>query len=436
MNCYSKFCGDGVDNLSINDPELFQMLEQEHYRQQKSLILIASASVASLEVLTATSSDIMNVTLEGYPGNRFHAGTAYADEVEILAMNRAKKIFKAQYANVQPLSGALANNCILFGLLSPGDTLLGMDLASGGHLTHGANASITGKYFNAIHYGINKDAKIDYDQVQDLAIKHKPKIIIAGASSYSRLIDYEKFRKIADNVGSLLLADISHIAGLVATGVIPSPIDHAHFTTTSTYKQLYGPRGGIILMGKDYETVFNGKHLTKLINSAVFPGTQSTPDMASIAGKAAAFKKIDSVIFQEQMRNVCYFAKTLAKLFSERRYKIISGGTDNHMILIDIWASKGITGLIAEKALEKCNIIINKNMIPNDQYSPFITSGIRLGTNTIANLPHINEVLLAQMVNLIDDVLTKTKMIDEKTFELNEDIILETRKKIEMVVSP
>jgi glycine hydroxymethyltransferase len=423
-----------IKELSNNDTKLLSLLAKEHQRQNESLLMIAASSVASPEVLAASASDIMNVTLEGYVGNRFHAGTIVADEIELLAISRAKQIFGAEYVNVQPLSGTLANLSILFGFMSYKDKILSLALNSGGHLTHGASVSITGKYFDVIHYDLDAEGYINYEKVNLLAKEHQPKIIIAGASAYTRLIDYERFRKIADQTNSLLLADISHISGLIAAGVIPSPINYAHFTTTSTYKQLYGPRGGIICMGKDAARPYRGKKLSDYVNKAVFPGCQGTPDLSMIAAKAAAFKKVDTPSFKMQMQKVIQYADRIAELFKEKGYRLEAGGTDNHMILINILYSKQLSGLVAEKALEQCNIIINKNMLQNDKKPPSVCSGIRLGTNILASLDRINYDSLSQIVDLIDEILGHVVSINDREFRLDENFVIKVKKKVKSIL--
>ncbi|MFN8769616.1 MAG: serine hydroxymethyltransferase [Neisseriaceae bacterium] len=427
---YKEKYHQAIENLEQTDEELLSLLVQEDLRQQQSLLMIAASSIAFDEVLAASASNVMNVTLEGYVGHRFHGGTKVADKIETLAIERAKKIFKAQYVNVQPLSCSIANYSILFSFLAPGDTILSLSLSSGGHLTHGAPVSISGKYFNIVNYRLNQDGYIDYENVEYLAKLYRPKIIIAGASAYTRLIDYKRFREIADQVESFLLADISHISGLVAAGIIPSPIDYAHFTTTSTYKQLYGPHGGLICMGKDANMIYQKKKLSVLVDHAIFPMTQGTPDMSIVAAKAASFKKIDSLEFKLIMEKVVKYSKLLADLFIQKNYKVLTGGTDNHMIIIDILISKGLTGVIAEKALEKCNIIINKNIIPNDTKSAFITSGIRLGTNSIAIKDSITENTLTDIVDLIDHIFDFVKPIDDKQFTLDDEIILSASSQV------
>jgi glycine hydroxymethyltransferase len=361
-----------------------------------------------------------NVTTEGYPGHRFHAGCEVVDEIEQLAINRAKMAFSAKYANVQPHSGSTANEVVIFSLLKPGETVLGLELNRGGHLTHGSKASVIGRYFNAIGYGLSEEGFIDYDRVYELAMQYKPKLIISGASAYPREIDFKRFREIADEAGAYLLADISHIAGLVAAGEHPSSIDAAHFTTTSTYKQLYGPRGGLILMGRDYESPgpSGSGTLEQLIQKGVFPYFQGTPSLNSISAKARAFAMIMTPEFKQLAKRIVLDAKALAKRLVDKGHEVLTGGTDNHMILMDVRA-KGVTGVIAERAMEECNIIVNKNRIPGEKMSAMVTSGLRLGTNSLA-LRGMGEVEMSQCAELIDIVLSNVRALGDTEYELEE----------------
>lgn len=379
------FAQAAVAQLSAEDPLLYCLLEQEYQRQTNTLTLVAASSRATPAVLACEGSVVSNVTTEGYPGARFHAGCQVVDEIENLAVERAKKAFHACYANVQPHSGSSANMSVLLSLLKPGETILGQELSAGGHLTHGAKASLSGQHFHAVNYGVDAQGLIDYEQVYCLAQKHKPRMIICGASAYPRRIDFARFRAIADEVGALLLADISHIAGLVVAGEHPSPIDHAHITTTSTYKQLYGPRGGLILMGKDYEQLApDGKHtLAACIQRAVFPFFQGTPHLNTIAAKARTLAWIRSPGFSLLARRIIHCAQTLADTLTQLQYRVLTGGTDNHLVLLDVGACN-LTGVAVERALEACNIIVNKNRIPGDTQPATIASGIRLGTNDVA----------------------------------------------------
>lgn len=402
----SDFAQQGIKLLSQNDPVLFALLEQEYQRQTNSLSMIASASIAAPSVLACEGTVLSNVTTEGYPGKRFHAGCRFIDEIENLAIERAKLAFKAEYANVQPHSGSTANEIIMFSLLKPGDGILGLDLDCGGHLTHGAKVSVSGQYFNAQAYGLDAQGLIDYEQVYRLALEFRPTLIICGASAYPRIIDFQRFREIADAAGAFLLADISHIAGLVVAGRHPSPIDHAHFTTTTTYKQLYGPRGGLILMGKDaHRPAPNGRGtLADMIQRAVFPTFQGTPMLGVIAAKARALAMAMTPEFTQLANMIANDAKAMAAYFSHLGYRVITGGTDNHIVMLDV-SEAGLTGFIAERALEECNIIVNKNRIPNDTKKALVTSGVRLGTNSLA-LRGMDTPAMQQCVELIDRVLT------------------------------
>ncbi|HKQ74116.1 MAG TPA: serine hydroxymethyltransferase [Blastocatellia bacterium] len=405
-NILASFARCGVGILEHEDPALHAILDREYQRQSESLTLVAASSMADPSVLACEGTVISNVTTEGYPGARFHAGCVHADEIEQLAVDRAKRVFQARYVNVQPHSGTSANEIVLFSLLKPDDTLLGLALDCGGHLSHGAKVSVSGRYFNAIEYRLDQAGLIDYDQVADLARRRRPKLIICGASAYPRIIDFKRFRQIADETGAYLLADISHIAGLVAAGQHPSPIDHAHFTTTSMYKQLYGPRGGLILMGKDFDAPAPNQKgtLSELIQQALFPFFQGTPNLGAVAAKARALALIARPQFKEVARRIVDDAKALAERFIEHGYRVLTGGTDNHLILIDVF-QRGITGAAAERALEECNIIINKNKIPGDQLPPAITSGIRLGTNSVA-LRGMGECEMKQCAELMQHVLS------------------------------
>ena len=381
----SAFAHQGMELLAGRDPELYRLLVADMRRQADTLMLIAASSVADPSVVACEGTALMNVTGEGYPGARYHAGCGVVDDIERLAVDRAKTIFGARYCNVQPHSGSSANLCALFALLSPGDTILGLDLDSGGHLSHGSAASVTGRYFTSVAYEVDGQGLIDYDGVRAAAERHRPKVLICGASAYPRVIDFARLREIADAVGAYLLADISHVAGLVAAGEHPSPIDHAHITTTSTYKQLYGPRGGLILMGKDANAPAPGGQgtLEQLMQRAVFPQVQGTPNMAAIAAKARAFAMVGTKDFRNLARLILRNARTLADEFAARGFRVLTGGTDTHMVLLDLQAH-GMSGLVAERALEECLIVTNKNRIPGDTRPARITSGLRLGTNTVA----------------------------------------------------
>jgi glycine hydroxymethyltransferase len=415
----AEFAAHGVAALSRNDPELYELLEQEYRRQTGVLAMIAASSVADSSVLACEGTVAGNVTTEGYPSARFHAGCRYVDEIERLAVERAKHAFGAQYANVQPHSGSSANEIVMFSLLRPGDTVLGLELSAGGHLTHGAKASVSGQYFKAVGYRLGPDDVIDYEQVARTARECRPRLIICGASSYPRVIDFASFREIADEVGALLLADISHIAGLVAAGVHPSPIDHAHFTTTSTYKQLYGPRGGVILIGKEHQTLApDGKRkLSELVQRAVFPFFQGTPHLGAIAAKARAFAMVGTPEFKKLARMIVSDAKVLADSLMGLGYRLLTNGTDNHIVLVDVLA-RGITGVVAERALEECDIIVNKNRIPNDVKSAYVTSGMRLGTNSLA-LRGMGREEMRRCASLIDEVLDGVEVSGDFDYRLD-----------------
>ena len=356
------------------DPEVAAAMKQEWERQRNHLELIASENYVSPAVMATMGSHLTNKYAEGYPGKRYYGGCEFVDVVEELARERAKAIFGADHANVQPHSGAQANMAVYFAMLQPGDTMMGMNLDQGGHLTHGSPVNISGKYFHSVFYGVDPDTgRIDYDQVLAQARKHRPRIIIAGASAYPRTIDFRKFREIADEVGALLMVDMAHIAGLVAAGLHPSPVPYADFVTTTTHKTLRGPRGGMILCRKEY---------AKAIDKAIFPGTQGGPLMHVIAAKAVCFKEAMEPSFREYQKQIIRNAAALAQALTEEGFHLVSGGTDNHLMLVDL-RNHGTTGRDAEKLLDKVRITVNKNTIPNDPQSPFVTSGIRLGTPAV-----------------------------------------------------
>ena len=358
------------------DPDLAKAIDLETRRQEEHVELIASENYASPRVMAAQGSGLTNKYAEGYPGKRYYGGCEYVDMVETLAIERAMQLFGADYANVQPHSGSQANAAAYLALLDAGDTILGMSLADGGHLTHGSKVNFSGKIFNAVQYGVVPETGlIDYDQVQALASEHKPRMVVAGFSAYSRVVDWQRFRDIADSVGAYLMVDMAHVAGLVATGHYPNPLPYADVVTTTTHKTLRGPRGGLILAKKNDE-------LTKKFNSLVFPGTQGGPLMHVIAAKAVAFKEALEPSFTDYQAKVCENAKVMASVLTERGYAIISGDTDNHLMLVSLIA-KGITGKAADAALGRANITVNKNTVPNDPQSPFVTSGLRLGTPAI-----------------------------------------------------
>jgi glycine hydroxymethyltransferase len=378
------------------DDELWGAMQAEVRRQEEHIELIASENYASPRVMEAQGSVLTNKYAEGYPAKRYYGGCEYVDVAEQLAIDRVKKLFGADYANVQPHSGSQANAAVYMALLNPGDTVLGMSLAHGGHLTHGAKVNFSGKIYNAVQYGITDDGYIDYAEVERLAVEHKPKMIVAGFSAYSRVIDWGKFREIADKVGAYLMVDMAHVAGLVAAGVYPSPVQIADVTTSTTHKTLRGPRGGIILAKSNPD-------LEKKFNSLVFPGIQGGPLMHVIAAKAVAFKEALEPEFTTYQQQVAKNAKVMAETLIARGYKIVSGGTDNHLMLVDLIA-KGITGKAADAALGAANITVNKNSVPNDPQSPFVTSGIRVGTPAITTRG-FKEAETAQLANWMADVL-------------------------------
>ena len=363
------------DYVKDFDPEVAKAMEDELGRQRNNLELIASENLVSEAVMAAMGSHLTNKYAEGYPGKRYYGGCQCVDVVEDLARERAKKLFGCDYANVQPHSGAQANLAVFFAMLEPGDKVMGMNLDHGGHLTHGSPVNISGKYFNVVSYGVNDEGVIDYDKVREIAVKEKPKMIIAGASAYARIIDFKKFREIADEVGAYLMVDMAHIAGLVAAGLHPSPIPYADVTTTTTHKTLRGPRGGMILSSAEAAEKFK-------FNKSVFPGIQGGPLMHVIAGKAVCLKEALDPSFKTYAENVVKNAQTLCNGLMNRGFDIVSGGTDNHLMLVNL-ISKGVTGKEVEKLLDAANITCNKNTIPNDPASPFVTSGIRLGTAAV-----------------------------------------------------
>lgn len=387
------------------DFEIFNLIDQERLRQIEGLELIASENFTSDQVLNATGSILTNKYAEGYPGKRYYGGCSIVDEIESIAIDRAKELFGAVWVNVQPHSGSQANSAVFFACLNVGDKILGFDLSHGGHLTHGSPVNFSGKLYNPVFYGVDKETgRLDYDVIMEIATKEKPKLIIAGASAYSRDMDYKKFREIADNVDALLLADISHPSGLIAKGILNDPLPYCHIVTTTTHKTLRGPRGGLIMMGQDFDNPFgvklkNGslKKMSSILDSAIFPGNQGGPLEHVIAAKAIAFGEALTDQYMYYILQVKNNAATMAKAFIDREYDIISGGTDNHMMLIDL-RNKNITGKDAELALEKAEITVNKNMVPFDDKSPFITSGIRVGTAAVTTRGLIEE----DMITIID----------------------------------
>ncbi len=365
------------DEIKNYDPEIAAAMSDEVARQNSHIELIASENFVSKAVMAAMGSPLTNKYAEGYPGKRYYGGCEHVDVVEELAISRAKELFGCEYVNVQPHSGAQANMAVFFAIMQPGDTYMGMNLAHGGHLTHGSPVNMSGKYFNVVPYGVNDEGYIDYDEVRRIALECKPKLIVAGASAYARAIDFKRFREIADEVGAYLMVDMAHIAGLVATGEHLSPIPYAHVTTTTTHKTLRGPRGGMILSSNEVNEKFN-------FNKAVFPGIQGGPLMHVIAAKAVCFKEALSDEFKEYGKNIVKNAAALAAALKERGFDLVSGGTDNHLMLVDL-QNLELTGKEVEKLLDSVNITCNKNAVPNDPKSPFVTSGIRLGTAAITS---------------------------------------------------
>ncbi len=385
------------NTISKIDPELWQAMEGERVRQEAHIELIASENYTSPAVMEAQGSVLTNKYAEGYPGKRYYGGCEYVDVVEQLAIDRAKQLFGAEYANVQPHSGSQANAAVYMAMLQPGDTILGMSLAHGGHLTHGASVNFSGKIYKAVTYGLHPETEeIDYAEVERLAHEHKPKMIVAGASAYALVIDWKKFRAIADSVGAYLFVDMAHYAGLIAAGHYPSPVGIADFVTSTTHKTLRGPRGGIILSRAEFE---------KPLNSTIFPGTQGGPLMHVIAGKAVAFKEAMSKEFKLYQEQVIANARVMAKVLQERGLRIVSGRTDCHLFLVDLQA-KQITGKDAEAVLGQAHITVNKNAIPNDPQKPFVTSGIRIGTPAMTTRG-FKEIEAEELANLIADVLDK-----------------------------
>lgn len=364
-----------LDEVRKEDPEIAQAIVDEQERQNSHIELIASENWVSKAVMAAMGSPLTNKYAEGYPGKRYYGGCQCVDVVENLAIERAKELFGCEYANVQPHSGAQANFAVQFAICNPGDTIMGMNLDHGGHLTHGSPVNVSGKYFHIVPYGVNEDGFIDYDKLREIALECKPKMIIAGASAYARTIDFKKFREVADEVGAVLMVDMAHIAGLVAAGLHPSPIPYADVVTTTTHKTLRGPRGGLILCNKEAAEKYN-------FNKAVFPGTQGGPLMHVIAAKAVCFKEALDPSFKEYGKHIIENAQALSKGLMSRGVNIVSGGTDNHLMLVDL-VDKGLTGKEVEAWLDEANITANKNTIPNDPQSPFVTSGVRLGTAAV-----------------------------------------------------
>ncbi len=379
------------------DDELYKAIEEEHQRQEDHIELIASENYTSPRVMEAQGSQLTNKYAEGYPAKRYYGGCEFVDKVELLAIDRLKELFGADYANVQPHSGSQANMAVYMALIKPGDTILGLSLADGGHLTHGAKPNFSGKIYNAVQYGLHPETGlIDYDQVQALALKHRPKMIVAGFSAYSRIMDWDRFRQIADKVGAYLFVDMAHVAGLVAAGLYPNPVPVADIVTSTTHKSLRGPRGGVILCKSNPD-------LEKKINSNIFPGIQGGPLMHVIAAKAVAFQEALQPDFKHYQQQVVKNAKMMAEVFIKRGFDVVSGGTDNHLMLVSL-IPKGITGKAADEALGKAHITVNKNAVPNDPESPFVTSGIRVGTPAPTSRG-FKEDQMIEVANLMCDVM-------------------------------
>ena len=429
-NEFLYFCGKLTKTTQMQrDEQIFDLILEEQERQIHGIELIASENFVSDEVMEAAGSVLTNKYAEGYPGKRYYGGCEVVDVIEQIAIDRAKELFGAEYANVQPHSGSQANTAVYHACIKPGDTILGFDLAHGGHLTHGSPVNFSGRLYNPVFYGVDKETgRLDYDKIQEIATKEQPKLIIAGASAYSRDMDFARFRQIADSVGAILLADISHPAGLIAKGLMNDPLPHCHIVTTTTHKTLRGPRGGLILMGKDFENPFGLttpkgeiRMMSNLLDLAVFPGNQGGPLMHIIAAKAVAFGEALKDEFFTYAMQLQKNAKAMADAFVKRGYEIISGGTDNHMMLIDL-RNKNISGKDAENALVKAEITVNKNMVPFDDKSPFVTSGIRVGTAAITTRGLVEEDM-ETIVALIDKVLMNHNdedVIEEVAAEVNE----------------
>ncbi|WP_104400445.1 serine hydroxymethyltransferase [Vibrio penaeicida] len=406
-------------NIADYDADLFTAIQEETLRQEEHIELIASENYTSPRVMEAQGSQLTNKYAEGYPGKRYYGGCEFVDKVEALAIDRACELFGADYANVQPHSGSQANSAVYMALLNPGDTVLGMSLAHGGHLTHGSPVNFSGKHYNVIPYGIDEAGQINYDEMEALAVEHKPKMIIGGFSAYSQVCDWARMREIADKVGAYFFVDMAHVAGLIAAGVYPNPVPHAHVVTTTTHKTLAGPRGGLILSNE-------GEDFYKKLNSAVFPGGQGGPLMHVIAGKAVAFKEALEPEFKEYQVRVVANAKAMVAEFLERGYDIVSGSTENHLFLVDL-ISKDITGKDADAALGAANITVNKNSVPNDPRSPFVTSGVRVGTPSITRRGFTEEDaknLAGWMCDILDN------MGDEAVIEATKAKVLEICKRL------
>jgi len=420
--------------LRVSDGEVYALIEREYERQQNCIQLIAAENQCSRAVLAALGSVVQNKTTEGFAGRRYHGGCGVVDEIENLAVERAKQAFEAQYANVQPHSGTQANQIVFTAVLERDDKVLSFGLDQGGHVSHGAKVSFTGKFFDVEHYYVDRGSfLLDYDAIEEQALETCPKLIVCGATAYSRAIDFERFREIADKVGAYLLADISHISGLVMAGAHQSPIDYAHFTTTSTYKS-GGPRGGLILMGKDYDTQVDvggkSRYLWKLVEKATFPGVQGTPYLNHIAAKAVFFKEVQSKEYRSRQFRIIANARRLAENLVNMGYDVLTGGTDNHMILVNVSNFRdGLTGLIAQKCLEDCGIIVNMNRLAYDRRSSGVTSGIRLGTPIVTKTGMGSEEM-DEISDIIDGVLRKVEILNEREYRIEGSFVEQVKAKV------
>ena len=431
----SPYHQDLPQALEQVDEQVYRLIEAEHDRLQKTLQLIAAENQCSRAVLAALGSVVQNKTTEGFIGRRFHGGCEVVDGLEALAIRRAKEVFEAQYANVQPHSGTSANQIVLTAILEPGDRILSLAMDQGGHVSHGAQVAFAGRFFTIEQYRVDPASfLLDYDAIAEQARLFRPKLIVCGASAYARTIDFARFRAIADEVGAYLMADVSHISGLIAAGVHPSPIDEAHFTTTSTYKP-GGPRGGLILMGRDAELPFQigGKTmaLCERIEKATFPGFQGTPYLNNVAAKAVFFREMLTEDYRNRQARIVENAKALAGALDGLGYEILTGGTDNHMFLVDVTRFRdGLTGLVAQQCLEECGIIVNMNRLPYDRHSARVTSGMRLGT-PIVTCNGMCKTHMAEIARLLDEVLTRVEIVDSKHYRLDDTFQAETRQRVQ-----
>lgn len=431
----SELLSKGVDQIRIENPVLMQVLEQEYIRQKSVLMMVASCSLVSPAVLACMGMPTVNVTAEGYPGKRYHAGCVEIDKMEKIAIENAKKVFNATYANVQPHSATTANEIVTYSLVKPGGLIMGMSMDSGGHLSHGASVSYSGIDFKVVRYGLDENYLIDYDKVEELALQHRPKMIICGTTAYCRKIDFKRFRDIADKVGAYLLADISHISGLVIAGLHESPINYAHITTMCTHKQLFGPRGGLILSGEDAKTKMAGESVTleQKLQKAVFPFFQGAPMMNLICAKAIALDLAGTTEFKQTMQQVVDNAKLLSECLQKMGFEVVSGGTDNHIVLIDL-SAKHISGDIAEKVLEECGIIVNKNSVPNQKINGYNKTkrpaGIRIGTNSISQR-NMSKNAIRECAQMIADVLNHTHCNNMESYSVDEDVKYSVLRKVD-----